>query len=141
QADTDDVVSRLEGLRSKRSNDRRADRSLGLAEIDVEVFDLRAPAIAQSAFDAAADGKSGLHILEGRDHRPHAGRGGRRVILDLTVGRTGRAIDQDIRSPQEAETAAGRTEPFELVVGREGRQRKDANEGRAALLTGGLKVG
>src|SRR5262245_28209605 len=156
QADADDVVGGPEGLASVGSDRGPSDRDggrarqLGLAEVDVEIFELGAPAATQGALDAGADGPSGLHILEGGDGRCRDRSGADvqdRAVLDLTVGDTRRTIDQDVRAPQEAQPAARGAEPLELVVGRQRRGNgadagdEDTSQRRATLLAGTLEIG
>src|SRR3954463_3698118 len=88
EADAHDVVGEATGLRDDLSQRRRGERLLGLAEVDVEVFEPGGPAPPDGPFDARTRGPAGLHILEGPGDR-RAGGGERGGVLDLTVGDTG----------------------------------------------------
>src|SRR6516162_6671984 len=158
QTDADDVVGVPEGPAAVNGEDRRADgggggssRKLGLAEIDIKIFELGAPAAAQGRFDAGAGGPSRLDIAEAGDGRC-CERGGRkaaverRAVLDLAVRDTSRPIEQHVGAPQDTQPAARRAEPLNLVIGRHRERNSDGAahntvEGRTALLAGGLEVG
>jgi hypothetical protein len=71
---------------------------LGLAEVDVEILELGGPATPDGPFDARARGPAGLHFLEGPGDR-RARRSDRGGVLDLTVGDTGRSVEQHVARP------------------------------------------
>jgi hypothetical protein len=52
-------------LREDRPQRRGGERPLRLAQVEVEIFELPAPAAAEGALDARAGGPSGLYVLEG----------------------------------------------------------------------------
>src|ERR1700704_154836 len=141
EADAHDVVGEATGLRNDLPENRRAERLLGLAEVDVEILELGSPAAPDGPFDARTRGPAGLHVLEGPDDRPDR-RGDGGGVLDLTVGDTGRPVEQDVGRPQHAQAGARGAEPGELMVGGHSRDRKRRDlESRAALLARGLNVG
>src|SRR5262249_26366759 len=168
QANTHDVVGGPECLVSVSRQDRAhagdahagevgggggRGRLLGLAEVDVEIFELGAPAAPKGTLDTCAGGPSGLHIVEVgvgrcRDRAAQCAAVERHPVLDLTVGDASRTIDQDVRAPQETQPGARRAEPLELVVGRH-RYRNGADDGvvegtserRATCLAGELEIG
>src|SRR3954462_4343410 len=83
EADAHDVVGEATGLRDDLSQRRRAERLLGLAEVDVEILELGGPATPDGPFAARTCGPAGLHVLEGPDDR-RARRSDRGSVLDLT---------------------------------------------------------
>src|SRR3954453_24116332 len=115
EADAHDVVGEATGLRDDLSQRRCAERLLRLAEVDVEILELGGPATPDGPFDARTRGPTGLHVLEGPDDR-RARRSDRGSVLDLTVGDTGRSVEQRVGRPQHAQTGARGSEPGELMV-------------------------
>jgi hypothetical protein len=136
--DAHDVVGCPAGIRNDRR--RGGERSLRVAEVDVEIFELAAPAAAEGTLEAGAGGPSGLHVLEGPGCGTDVGHSNRCAILDLAIRNAERSVGQDIRTPQDAKAGPGGPKPVEFVVGGDRGERSD-DEGRAALLAGGLNVG
>src|SRR5262249_17027315 len=122
---------------------RYGNRLLQLAEVHIEVFDLRAPAAAERALDASAGGPAGPHVIDAcRRNGPDAGCVGGVSVLGLPVSHTSRSVQQEIGSGQKAKTRPRGPEPLELVISgqRGGRKCQDWKR-RTAFLTGGLNVG
>src|SRR3954467_3246797 len=141
EADAHDVVGEATSLRDDLSQRRRGERLLGLAEVDVKILELGGPATPDGPFDTRTRGPAGLHVLEGPGDR-RARRSDRGGILDLTVGDTGRSVEQHVGRPQHAQTGARGAEPGELMIGGQRRDRKRGDlERRAALLARSLNVG
>src|SRR5262245_43179565 len=140
-ADAHDVVGESARLRHHRAQRRRGERLLGLAEVEVGIFELGAPAAAEGALDAGAGGPSGLHVPEVLRPGADAGHGGGRAVADPTIRDAERAIEQEVGRRQEAGARARGTEPLELLAGGDRGQGEHAREGGVAFLAGPLKVG
>src|SRR6516162_7979189 len=143
QANAHDVIGQaaVEG-RDQRGR-RYGNRLLQLAEVHIEVFDLRAPAAAECAFDASAGSPAGPHVINAcRRSGPDANCVDGVSVLGLPVSHTSRSVQEEIGSGQKAKARPRGAEPLELVIGgqRGGRKCQDWKR-RAAFLTGGLDVG
>src|SRR5437762_14057717 len=140
EADADDVVGQpaIE-VRGEAGGGHR-DGGLELAEVDIEVFDLCAPASPKCPFDAGARGPTSAQVVHSCDSTGRTSERGGKGVLDLAIGHAGRSVQQEIGRRQEAEARPGGAEPLELMVGRERRAGNNRND-RAAFLTGGLNVG
>src|SRR5262245_61585232 len=74
QANADDVIGQAAVERRSCGGRRYGNRLLQLAEVDIEVFDLRAPTAAECTLDAAAGGPPGPYVIDAcRRSGPHAG--------------------------------------------------------------------
>src|SRR5215475_2301740 len=111
------------------------------AEVDIEVFDFRAPAAAESPFHSAAHSPTGAYVLDGCHGTGRGNTDGCSGIgvLGLAVGHATRPVQQEVRSRQEAEARPRGAEPLELMIGGDRGANEDRND-RAALLAGGLQV-
>src|SRR6516162_7789282 len=143
QANTHDVIGQAAVEGRGQGGRRYGNRLLQLAEVHIEVFDLRAPAAAERALDASAGGPAGPHVIDAcRRNGPDAGCVGGVSVLGLPVSHTSRSGQQEIGSGQKAKTRPRGPEPLELVISgqRGGRKCQDWKR-RTAFLTGGLNVG
>src|SRR5262245_39830478 len=133
KATTHDVIVQAAVEGRGQGGRRYGNRLLQLAEVHIEVFDLRAPAAAERALDASAGGPAGPHVIDAcRRNGPDAGCVGGVSVLGLPVSHTSRSVQQEIGSGQKAKTRPRRPEG--------GRKCQDWKR-RAAFLTGGLNVG
>src|SRR5262249_54886664 len=143
QANTHDVIGQAAVEGRGQGGRRYGNRLLQLAEVHIEVFDLRAPAAAERALDASAGGPAGPHVIDAcRRNGPDAGCVGGVSVLGLPVSHTSRSVQQEIGGGQKAKARPRGPEPLELVISgqRGGRKCQDWKR-RAAFLTGGLNVG
>src|SRR5919204_3467701 len=137
EADTHDVVGQpTVEVRGEAGGGHR-DGRLELAEVDIEVFDLCAPASPKCSFDAGARGPTRAQVVHSCDSTGRTSERGGKRVLDLAVGHAGRSIQQEIGRGQVTEARPSGAEPLELMVSRERRTRNNRND-CAAFLTGGL---
>src|SRR5215475_4325146 len=103
QANAHDVIGQaaVEG-RGQRGR-RYGNRLLPLAEVHIEVFDLRAPAAAERAFDATASGPPGPYVIDAcRRSGPDSDCVDGVSVLGLPVSHTSRSVQQDVGGGQKA---------------------------------------
>src|SRR5262249_4962021 len=112
-------------------------------EVDIEVFDLRAPTAAERPLDAAAGGPAGPYVIDAcRRSGSDADCIDGVIVLGLPVSHTRRSVQQEIGRGQKAKARPRSAEPLELVIGGQSARRKCRDwKLRATFLTGGLDVG
>src|SRR5262245_8453401 len=92
QTNADDVIGQTAVERRDCGGRRYGNRLLQLAEVDIEVFDLRAPTAAERALDAAAGGPPGPYVI---DACRRSGPVGGVSVLGLPVSHTRRSVQQE----------------------------------------------
>src|SRR2546429_4454137 len=95
EANAHDVIGQA-AVEDRRQRGRRyGNRLLQLAEVDIKVFDLRAPAAPERALDATAGGPPGPHVIDAcRRNGSDAGCVGGVSVLGLPVSHTSRSVQQ-----------------------------------------------
>src|SRR5262245_24271167 len=118
QANTHDVIGQAAVEGRGQGGRRYGNRLLQLAEVHIEVFDLRAPTAAERALDAAAGGPPGPHVIDAcRRSGPDAGRVDGESVLGLPVSHTSRSVQEEVGGGQKAKARPRGAEPLELMIG------------------------